>query len=104
MATDLTGCLTTRTMTVGTEKTVVPLTPEKALAAREALAKAVYVRLFDWLVDAVNQSLAGQDASSKADAPKFIGLLDVFGFEFFGTNNSFEQLAINFANEKLQQV
>ena len=35
--------------------------------------------------------------------PTFIGLLGVFGFEFFGTNNSFEQIAINFANEKLNQ-
>ena len=109
MATDLAACLTTRSMTVGAEKTVVPLTPEKAVAAREALAKATYIRLFDWLVTAVNRSLASQEGDRGTavgggpETAKFVGLLDVFGFEFFGTNNSFEQLAINFANEKLQQ-
>ena len=86
-------------MTVGSETTLVPLTAEKAAHARDALAKAVYARLFEWIVAAVNTTIAG-DAQQGA---RFIGLLDVFGFEFFGTDNSFEQLAINFANEKLQQ-
>ena len=93
------ACLTQRSMTVGTETTMVPLTVEKAGYARDALGKAVYARLFEWLVAAVNESIKG-DAEGDCH---FIGLLDVFGFEFFGTNNSFEQLAINFANEKLQQ-
>ena len=47
----------------------------------------------------MNRTIAGD---AKGD-PTFIGLLDVFGFEFFGTNNSFEQIAINFANEKRKQ-
>ena len=104
MGTDLAACLTSRSMTVGTERTVVPLTADKAVAARDALAKAVYTRLFDWIVSTVNRSLTGgAGAAAAGGASKFVGLLDVFGFEFFGTNNSFEQLAINFANEKLQQ-
>ena len=63
------------------------------------------MRLFEWLVSAVNRSLVDSDPATGGGggAERFIGLLDVFGFEFFGTNNSFEQLAINFANEKLQQ-
>ena len=96
---EVSGGLTARSMTVGSETTLVPLTAEKAAHARDALAKAVYARLFEWIVAAVNTTIAG-DAQQGA---RFIGLLDVFGFEFFGTNNSFEQLAINFANEKLQQ-
>ena len=93
------SCLTQRSMTVGTETTMVPNNVEKAGYARDALGKAIYARLFEWLVAAVNESIKG-DADGDCH---FIGLLDVFGFEFFGTNNSFEQLAINFANEKLQQ-
>ena len=103
-ATDLSKCLTTRSMTVAGETTVVPLTPEKATYARDALGKAVYVRLFECIVSAVNTTLSlGAADDGAPGGPKFVGLLDVFGFEFFGTDNSFEQLAINFANEKLQQ-
>ena len=86
-------------MKVGTETTRVPLDMQKALYARDALAKALYAKLFEWLVKAVNDRISGGAA---VDA-RYVGLLDVFGFEFFGTNNSFEQLVINFANEKLQQ-
>ncbi|KAK3153628.1 hypothetical protein QOZ80_2BG0178580 [Eleusine coracana subsp. coracana] len=68
-----------------------------AVIGRDALAKTVYARLFDWLVDNINKSI-GQDIDSRAQ----IGVLDIYGFECF-KYNSFEQLCINFANEKLQQ-
>ncbi|XP_052133735.1 protein OPAQUE1-like [Oryza glaberrima] len=68
-----------------------------AAISRDALAKTVYAQLFDWLVDNINMSI-GQDMESRA----LIGVLDIYGFECF-KYNSFEQLCINFANEKLQQ-
>ncbi|GJV71630.1 myosin-J heavy chain [Tanacetum coccineum] len=66
-------------------------------ASRDALAKTVYARLFDWLVEKINRSV-GQDHNSRMQ----IGVLDIYGFECF-KHNSFEQFCINFANEKLQQ-
>ncbi|KAK9683914.1 hypothetical protein RND81_10G174600 [Saponaria officinalis] len=68
-----------------------------AVSSRDALAKTVYSRLFDWLVEKINKSV-GQDPNSCVQ----IGLLDIYGFECF-KHNSFEQFCINFANEKLQQ-
>ncbi|KAG5391083.1 hypothetical protein IGI04_032624 [Brassica rapa subsp. trilocularis] len=73
------------------------LDPESAVTSRDGLAKTVYSRLFDWLVNKINNSI-GQDANSKC----LIGVLDIYGFESFKTN-SFEQFCINFTNEKLQQ-
>ncbi|KAJ7977136.1 Myosin [Quillaja saponaria] len=73
------------------------LDPESAALSRDALAKIVYSRLFDWLVDKINNSI-GQDPESKY----LIGVLDIYGFESFKTN-SFEQFCINLTNEKLQQ-
>ncbi|GAA0170129.1 actin binding motor protein [Lithospermum erythrorhizon] len=73
------------------------LDPEAATVSRDALAKIVYSRLFDWLVDKINNSI-GQDLHSKF----IIGVLDIYGFESFKTN-SFEQFCINLTNEKLQQ-
>lgn len=73
------------------------LDPESAAVSRDALAKVVYSRLFDWLVDKINSSI-GQDPHSKF----LIGVLDIYGFESFKTN-SFEQFCINLTNEKLQQ-
>ncbi|KAH7440883.1 hypothetical protein KP509_03G015200 [Ceratopteris richardii] len=73
------------------------LDPESAAINRDALAKTVYSRLFDWLVDKINRSV-GQDSNSTTR----IGVLDIYGFECF-KNNSFEQFCINLANEKLQQ-
>ncbi|KAJ4817299.1 myosin-like protein XIF [Rhynchospora pubera] len=74
-----------------------PLDPENAVLSRDALAKTVYSRLFDWIVDKINSSI-GQDP----DAKNIIGVLDIYGFESFKVN-SFEQLCINLTNEKLQQ-
>ncbi|GJN17885.1 hypothetical protein PR202_gb04991 [Eleusine coracana subsp. coracana] len=71
--------------------------PQSATVSRDGLAKQIYSRLFDWLVNRINASI-GQDPTSN----QLIGVLDIYGFESFKTN-SFEQLCINFTNEKLQQ-
>ncbi|KAK7285902.1 hypothetical protein RJT34_20687 [Clitoria ternatea] len=73
------------------------LDPQSAAISRDGLAKTIYSRLFDWLVDKINNSI-GQDSNSKS----LIGVLDIYGFESF-KSNSFEQFCINFTNEKLQQ-
>ncbi|RAW21582.1 Myosin-52 [Phytophthora cactorum] len=90
--------LTHRTMKAAGEVYLVPLTVEQAKAGRDALAKAIYASIFDWLVAGINASLG---AAARLTA-KTIGVLDIFGFESF-EHNSFEQLCINYANEKLQQ-
>lgn len=76
----------------------VPLNPVQAAAARDALAKAIYNNLFEWIVARVNISM-----KSRAQASNVLGVLDIYGFEIFD-NNSFEQLCINYVNERLQQI
>lgn len=77
----------------------VPLNPTQATAVRDALAKAVYNNLFDWIVARVNLAMKTQGGP----IANSIGILDIYGFEIFDTN-SFEQLCINYVNEKLQQI
>jgi len=72
--------------------------PSQAIATRDALAKAIYNNLFDWIVERVNVSLKARGATANS-----IGILDIYGFEIF-EKNSFEQLCINYVNEKLQQI
>ncbi|XP_036438257.1 myosin VIa isoform X2 [Colossoma macropomum] len=98
---DLRVSLTTRVMLTtagGAKGTVikVPLKVEQANNARDALAKAVYSRLFDHVVTRVNQCFPFESSAN------FIGVLDIAGFEYF-EHNSFEQFCINYCNEKLQQ-
>ncbi|KAK0208714.1 microfilament motor [Desarmillaria ectypa] len=76
----------------------VPLNPTQASSGRDALAKAIYNNLFEWIVSRVNVSMKPRSATSQV-----IGILDIFGFEIF-EDNSFEQLCINYVNEKLQQI
>lgn len=76
------------------------LSVSAAADARDALAKTLYQRLFDHLVTRVNTSLS--PSNGKALQAEHVGLLDLFGFEDFGVN-SFEQLLINLANERIQQ-
>ena len=90
--------LTHRLMTVGNETYEKTLNLEKSLDTRDALAKALYAAVFSLIVDRVNSSLA----SEKRLSGKFIAILDIYGFESF-QRNSFEQLCINYANERLQQ-
>ncbi|XP_048441531.1 myosin-2 isoform X2 [Pyrus x bretschneideri] len=74
------------------------LTLRQAIDARDALAKFIYVSLFDWLVEQINKSLA----VGKCRTGRSISILDIHGFESF-QKNSFEQMCINYANERLQQ-
>ncbi|RDA87121.1 hypothetical protein CP532_0148 [Ophiocordyceps camponoti-leonardi (nom. inval.)] len=75
-----------------------PGNPAQASATRDALAKAIYNNLFDWIVERINKSLKSRQATTNT-----IGILDIYGFEIFD-KNSFEQLCINYVNEKLQQI
>ncbi|XP_037818979.1 myosin heavy chain 95F isoform X5 [Lucilia sericata] len=75
---------------------MVPLKIYEASNARDALAKAIYSRLFDRIVALINQSIPFQASNY------YIGVLDIAGFEYF-TVNSFEQFCINYCNEKLQK-
>ncbi|QPG95817.1 class II myosin [Epichloe festucae Fl1] len=75
-----------------------PANPAQATATRDALAKAIYHNLFDWIVERINKSLKSRQASANT-----VGILDIYGFEIF-EKNSFEQLCINYVNEKLQQI
>ncbi|KAK6463631.1 myosin-5 isoform [Scheffersomyces coipomensis] len=76
----------------------VPLNIVQATSVRDSLAKGIYNNLFEWIVQRVNVSLKGVQTSSKS-----IGILDIYGFEIF-EHNSFEQICINYVNEKLQQI
>lgn len=96
-AQSLEDALIKRVMVTPEEVISKTLDPLNAAASRDALAKTIYSRLFDWLVDKINISI-GQDPNSKST----IGVLDIYGFESFKCN-SFEQFCINFTNEKLQQ-
>ncbi|XP_008200294.1 unconventional myosin IC [Tribolium castaneum] len=96
---DLKNALTNRTIETIRDVVTTPLTRELAIYARDALAKAVYDRLFTWLVHRLNTSLKPHDRRTYS----VMGILDIYGFEIF-EKNSFEQLCINFCNEKLQQL
>jgi len=70
---------------------------EQILYGRAALGKGIFEKLFNWVVVNINQAL-----STKLPRAFFIGCLDIAGFEIFDFN-TFEQLCINYTNEKLQQ-
>eukprot|EP01117_Protostelium_nocturnum_P010363 TRINITY_DN3728_c0_g1_i4.p1 TRINITY_DN3728_c0_g1~~TRINITY_DN3728_c0_g1_i4.p1 ORF type:complete len:1446 (+),score=574.53 TRINITY_DN3728_c0_g1_i4:156-4493(+) len=88
--------LTNRKNVIKGESFVVNLDQQKSIDSRDSLSKALYGNVFQWLVKRINSKLEA------VGTELFIGLLDIFGFETF-LSNSFEQLCINFANEKLQQ-
>ena len=86
-----------RSISVGGEKLMKPETVDKAKLTRDALAKGLYNKLFNYVVQNVNQALGLQGDVATLQ----VSVLDIFGFEVFKANH-FEQFCINFANEKLQ--
>jgi len=101
---DLIAALTLRTVRARGEEYKVPLNPERARDSTDAFAKEIYAKTFLWLVRTINDATCAEKnyAGDKIEGFGIIGLLDIFGFESFETNR-FEQLCINYANEKLQQ-
>ncbi|XP_046661581.1 myosin-IIIb-like isoform X2 [Homalodisca vitripennis] len=96
-ASDLLECLTANSVVTRGETITRNNSVVEAIATRDAMAKALYSRLFDWLVNCVNSLLSFNSRGEQL----VIGLLDIFGFENFA-HNSFEQLCINVANEQIQ--
>uniref|UniRef100_A0A8C5SLI6 Myosin heavy chain 11 n=1 Tax=Laticauda laticaudata TaxID=8630 RepID=A0A8C5SLI6_LATLA len=97
--TDFTRSILTPRIKVGRDVVQKAQTKEQADFAVEALAKATYERLFRWILSRVNKALD----KTKRQGASFLGILDIAGFEIFEIN-SFEQLCINYTNEKLQQL
>ncbi|GFT88674.1 unconventional myosin-Ib [Nephila pilipes] len=95
----LQAALTQRTVETRHDVIVTDLSATEANYARNALCKALYSRLFTWLVNKINDTIRAKRIGKR----KCIGMLDIYGFEVLEFN-SFEQLIINYCNEKLQQI
>lgn len=90
--------LCNRTVITRNDSVTVPLDPVEAVENRDALAKTIYAKMFDWMVQRINDAISTDESLIHGQ----IGVLDIFGFEDF-VQNGFEQFCINYANEKLQQ-
>ncbi|NXR07802.1 MYO1A protein, partial [Semnornis frantzii] len=91
--------LCSRTVKARNESVLTTLSVPQGYYGRDALAKNIYSRLFDWLVNRINASIQVKPGKQR----KVMGVLDIYGFEIF-QDNSFEQFIINYCNEKLQQI
>ncbi|XP_063501482.1 myosin-IIIb [Symphalangus syndactylus] len=89
-------CVVTRGETIIRANTV-----DRAADVRDAMSKALYGRLFSWIVNRINTLLQPDKNICSAGDGMNVGILDIFGFENF-QRNSFEQLCINIANEQIQ--
>lgn len=99
-ATNLLDALTSNSVVTRGETIMRNNSVIEAIAARDAMAKGLYGRLFDWMVNQIN-ALLQFNRPNNDNNNLAIGLLDIFGFENF-PHNSFEQLCINIANEQIQ--
>ncbi|XP_047239667.1 unconventional myosin-Ig isoform X1 [Girardinichthys multiradiatus] len=103
------GCVTKgllyRTVATGGGEVIEKGHTEKdACFGRDAFAKALYERLFGWIVSRINGIIEVKNYNPVLHGKNtVIGVLDIYGFEIFD-NNSFEQFCINYCNEKLQQL
>ena len=98
---DLANSMVTNIMVMRGETIVLMNTVSTAQATRDAVAKALYSRMFSWLVNHANKLMTSSRLTRGVVRPAEIGVLDIFGFENLATNG-LEQLCINVANEQLQ--
>jgi myosin heavy subunit len=95
---ELLTCMTKQSMHVSGSTIVKIQSKSQAIDKRDSFAKSIYSMIFNWLVDKINETIS----SAEVDFWGFVGLLDIYGFENFDNLNSYEQLLINYANEKMQ--
>ncbi|KAG7372249.1 myosin E [Nitzschia inconspicua] len=102
--TTLNLAFTERTIKTRGEEYKVPLKADVAKESADAFAKEIYAKVFLWLVRTINDATCAENNYKAGASIEYglIGLLDIFGFESFPVNG-FEQLCINYCNEKLQQ-
>ncbi|XP_019712314.1 unconventional myosin-IXb-like isoform X4 [Hippocampus comes] len=92
---------TERRVLNGNDRVFSHYTLQEALATRDSMAKSLYASLFDWIVLHINHAMLNKREMEESISCLSIGVLDLFGLENLHTN-SFEQLCINYSNEKLQ--
>lgn len=98
-ANSLMNSITHKTVAMGGRRGSVvriPQNADQATQIRDALAKEMYSRLFDFVIGKVNSAMAIQGSNPVST----LGILDIYGFEIFD-HNVFEQLCINFVNERI---
>ncbi len=110
---ELYNSLTIRTIKAGLEVVTIDLNESEFKIALKSLTQNLYENMFHEIVNSINELLNyennsndsndSNDSIDSTDSTKFIGILDIFGFEVFQKNN-LEQLCINYANEKLQDL
>ncbi|XP_034065644.1 unconventional myosin-IXb isoform X5 [Gymnodraco acuticeps] len=93
--------LTKKREVTATESVDSPYTLQEASTVRDSMAKSLYGALFDWIVLHINHAMLNRRDMEESVSCLSIGVLDMFGFENLKTN-SFEQLCINYINERLQ--
>ncbi|XP_012934852.1 unconventional myosin-Id [Aplysia californica] len=99
---DVEKALCSRVIAAGGNVVDKHLNAGEAHYARKAFAKAMYDRMFSWIVGRINDAIDPKHGGL-VGKNTVIGVLDIYGFEIFD-NNSFEQFCINYCNEKLQQL
>ncbi|XP_030384214.1 unconventional myosin ID [Scaptodrosophila lebanonensis] len=100
---ELSTALTQRVIAAGGTVMQKDHNATQAEYGKDALAKAIYDRLFTWIISRINRAILFRGSKTQARFNTVIGVLDIYGFEIFDSN-SFEQFCINYCNEKLQQL
>ncbi|XP_016990554.1 unconventional myosin ID [Drosophila rhopaloa] len=100
---ELSTALTKRVIAAGGNVMQKDHNATQAEYGKDALAKAIYDRLFTWIISRINRAILFRGSKTQARFNSVIGVLDIYGFEIFDSN-SFEQFCINYCNEKLQQL
>lgn len=100
---EMTKSLTQRVIAARGDIMMKSHSTQQAEYGRDALAKAIYDRLFTWIIQRINKTILVPGSNVQKRFNNVIGVLDIYGFEIFDSN-SFEQFCINYCNEKLQQL
>ncbi|CAD8077781.1 unnamed protein product [Paramecium sonneborni] len=88
---------------INKQKIISPVSYNQCIQNRDSWAKELFERLFNWLVCKLNQNILPEEEFDINNNNTYIGLLDIYGFEVFD-KNGFEQLIINYTNERLHQL